>query len=138
MSLKILFTHSFFLRLDAKQLETAKPYPPLGTLYAMSWLRELGHEVELHDATFTTGPEAIREPLARLRPDLLCCGTTTSTGSPRCASPRCSGQRSPRCTSRRSRARGLSSAARMRPTTVSATSNKGPPRSSSAKGDHPG
>ncbi len=71
MSLKILFTHSFFLRLDSKQLETAKPYPPLGTLYAMSWLRELGHEVQLHDATFTAGPEAIREPLERLRPDLV-------------------------------------------------------------------
>ena len=47
MSLKVLFSHSFFLRLDAKQLATAKPYPPLGTLYAMAWLRELGHEVQV-------------------------------------------------------------------------------------------
>ena len=71
MSLKILFTHAFFLRLDAKQLATAKPYPPLGTLYAMAWLRELGHEVALHDSMFADGPEAIVPALEAHRPDVL-------------------------------------------------------------------
>ena len=38
----ILVGHSYFLRLDPKQLERAKPYPPLATLQVAATLRESG------------------------------------------------------------------------------------------------
>ena len=41
--LSILVGHSYFLRLDPKQLERAKPYPPLATLQVAALLREGGH-----------------------------------------------------------------------------------------------
>jgi radical SAM superfamily enzyme YgiQ (UPF0313 family) len=69
--MKILFTHSYFLRLDSKQWKTAKPYPPLGTLYAMAWLRQLGHDVALHDTMFADGPEDLLPALETHRPDIL-------------------------------------------------------------------
>jgi anaerobic magnesium-protoporphyrin IX monomethyl ester cyclase len=47
---RVLLGQSYYLRFDPK-LETAmQPYPPLGTLYAASWLRERGYDVSLFDA----------------------------------------------------------------------------------------
>ena len=46
----ILVGHSYFLRLDPKQLERAKPYPPLATLQVAAAMRESGHPVALFDA----------------------------------------------------------------------------------------
>ncbi len=69
--MKILFTHSYFLRLDHKQWQAAKPYPPLATLYAMAWLRQNGHDVALHDTMFTTGPDELQPALKDHRPDVL-------------------------------------------------------------------
>lgn len=71
MTARVLFTHSYFLKLDPKQLEVARPYPPLGTLYAMAWLRHHGHEVALHDTMFEEGPETFDAALDRHRPDLV-------------------------------------------------------------------
>lgn len=48
--LSILVGHSYFLRLDPKQLERAKPYPPLATLQVAAMLRESGHRVAFFDA----------------------------------------------------------------------------------------
>jgi radical SAM superfamily enzyme YgiQ (UPF0313 family) len=48
----ILFTHSYFLKLDPKQWKLRQPYAPLGTLYAASLLRENGFSVALHDTMF--------------------------------------------------------------------------------------
>ena len=45
--LSILLGHSYFLRLDPKQWQRAKPYPPLATLQVAARLRTLGHQVEL-------------------------------------------------------------------------------------------
>jgi radical SAM superfamily enzyme YgiQ (UPF0313 family) len=66
-----LFTHSYHLRLDPKQLRVAKPYPPLGTLIALAAVRARGHEVALHDAQFAAGAADLRAPLERFRPDVL-------------------------------------------------------------------
>jgi len=38
--LSILVCHSYFLRFDQKQLERAKPYPPLATLQVAAQLRQ--------------------------------------------------------------------------------------------------
>ena len=45
----VLLAHAFFLRNDPKQAEKMRPYPPLGTLYAASHLREHGHSIALFD-----------------------------------------------------------------------------------------
>ena len=39
---EILFTHSYFMRMDPKQWKTMQPYPPLATIYAAALLRENG------------------------------------------------------------------------------------------------
>jgi radical SAM superfamily enzyme YgiQ (UPF0313 family) len=55
----ILFTHSYFLKYDPKQLKVGQPYAPLGTLYAAAVMRENGYSVALHDVQFSNGPECI-------------------------------------------------------------------------------
>ena len=47
---QILLGQSYYLRFDPKLWEAMQPYPPLGTLYAASWLRQHGYEVALFDA----------------------------------------------------------------------------------------
>jgi anaerobic magnesium-protoporphyrin IX monomethyl ester cyclase len=46
----ILFGQSYYLRFDTKLWEAMQPYPPLGTLYAASYMREQGYSVGLFDA----------------------------------------------------------------------------------------
>jgi len=46
----ILFGQSYYLRFDPKLWEAMQPYPPLGTLYAASYVREHGYRVALFDA----------------------------------------------------------------------------------------
>jgi len=69
--LKVLFTHSYFLQFDPKQFETAQPYPPLGTLYAMAYLRDKGYEVKLHDTMFCSSASEIIPLLDEFKPDVL-------------------------------------------------------------------
>jgi len=47
---QILLGQSYFLRFDPKLWEAMQPYPPLGTLYAASYLRQYGYSVALFDA----------------------------------------------------------------------------------------
>src|SRR6266508_4858217 len=47
---QILLGQSYSLRFDPKLWEAMQPYPPLGTLYAASYLRQHGYEVALFDA----------------------------------------------------------------------------------------
>jgi len=47
---QILLGQSYFLRFDPKLWAAMQPYPPLGTLYAASYLRQHGYEVALFDA----------------------------------------------------------------------------------------
>jgi radical SAM superfamily enzyme YgiQ (UPF0313 family) len=69
--LSILLGHSYFLRLDQKQLQRAKPYPPLATLQVATVLRRLGHEVRLFDAMLAQGVTEYERELARVRPQLV-------------------------------------------------------------------
>jgi len=46
----VLIGQSYFLRFDPKLWEAMQPYPPLGSLYAASWLRARGHSVSFFDA----------------------------------------------------------------------------------------
>ncbi len=69
--LSILVCHSYFLRLDQKQIARAKPYPPLATLQVVSLLREAGHRVSFFDAMLADGIEEYHELLASESPQLV-------------------------------------------------------------------
>jgi anaerobic magnesium-protoporphyrin IX monomethyl ester cyclase len=69
--MRILFTHSYFLRFDAKQFKTAMPYPPLGTLYAAAYLRKHGYQVSLFDTMFAHTANDIKDTLDNYKPDVL-------------------------------------------------------------------
>ena len=47
---EVLIGQSYFLRFDPKLWGAMQPYPPLGSLYAASWLRAKGHSVAFFDA----------------------------------------------------------------------------------------
>jgi anaerobic magnesium-protoporphyrin IX monomethyl ester cyclase len=69
--LSILVGHSYFLRLDAKQAERAKPYPPLATLQVAASLRESGHVVALFDAMLAPDLADYRKKLATCAPEVV-------------------------------------------------------------------
>lgn len=69
--MKILFTHSYFLRFDSKQWKQQQPYSPLGTLQAAAVLREHGFTVFLHDVMFDKSANSIIIPLEKINPDVL-------------------------------------------------------------------
>jgi radical SAM superfamily enzyme YgiQ (UPF0313 family) len=68
--MKVLFTHSYFLRFDEKQFKQRKPYPPLATIQAAAYLRENGHEVSLFDTNFAHSAEEVI-PYLEEKPDVL-------------------------------------------------------------------
>ena len=53
----ILFGQSYYLRFDPKLWDAMQPYPPLGSLYAASFMREQGYAVRLFDAMLSDGPQ---------------------------------------------------------------------------------
>lgn len=67
----ILFSHSYFLRLDPKQWATGQPYAPLGTLHAAAFMRHNGYEVSLFDAMFAHQPEEVIAPLKKVQPQFF-------------------------------------------------------------------
>jgi anaerobic magnesium-protoporphyrin IX monomethyl ester cyclase len=69
--LSILVCHSYFLRFDQKQLERAKPYPPLATLQVAAQLRQAGHRVSLFDAMLAAGTEDYERQLEAASPQLV-------------------------------------------------------------------
>jgi anaerobic magnesium-protoporphyrin IX monomethyl ester cyclase len=69
--LRILVAHSWFLRLDQKQQERAKPYPPLATLHVAAIMRRAGHEVSVFDAMLADGVQDFAAQLQSAQPDLV-------------------------------------------------------------------
>ncbi len=69
--LSVLVTHSYFLRFDPKQVQRAKPYPPLATLQVAGMLRREGHQVALFDAMLADGLEDYDRRLQECAPQLL-------------------------------------------------------------------
>lgn len=69
--MKVLFTHSYFLHFDNKQLKTRRPFAPLATLYAAAVLREKGFEVKLADLQFAASADEIAQHLEAFQPDVL-------------------------------------------------------------------
>jgi anaerobic magnesium-protoporphyrin IX monomethyl ester cyclase len=69
--LSILVCHSYFLRLDQKQVARAKPYPPLATLQVVETLRREGHAVSFFDAMLADGMEEYDRLLKGHPPQLV-------------------------------------------------------------------
>src|SRR5258708_6897972 len=67
----ILFTHSYFLRFDPKQWALGQPYPPLGTLYAASLMRQNGYKVSLFDTMFSVDPIEAEAAIKEHDPDFF-------------------------------------------------------------------
>ena len=70
--MKLLFSHSYFLRFDPKQWATGQPYAPLGTMYAAALMREHGYEVSLFDTMFAHGPDEVSAHLENTQPAFFC------------------------------------------------------------------
>lgn len=71
MKSKILFSHSYYYKLDQKQWLTNSPFPPLGTIYACSFMREKDYEVSLFDVGLKESPDEIVEQLIQEKPKYL-------------------------------------------------------------------
>jgi anaerobic magnesium-protoporphyrin IX monomethyl ester cyclase len=66
---KVLFTHSYFYKLDPKQWKFQQPYPPLGTLQAAAVARQAGFNVSFFDNGLADGPEEVAAKCESDRPD---------------------------------------------------------------------
>src|SRR5258706_14708359 len=72
---QILLGQSYYLGFDPKLWEAMKPYPPLGTMYAASWLRQHGYEVALFDAMLAESEEEWSKALDEHKPQYaIICG----------------------------------------------------------------
>jgi anaerobic magnesium-protoporphyrin IX monomethyl ester cyclase len=67
----ILFSHSYYYKLDPKQWKNKTPFPPLGTLYAASLMRENGFNVDLFDTNLLADPSEIKPYLEFRKPKYL-------------------------------------------------------------------
>ena len=68
---KVLVTHSYFYKFDPKQWNTGQPYPPLGTLYACSYLKSKGLTVSFFDTNLADSTEEIIPLLESEKPHYL-------------------------------------------------------------------
>jgi anaerobic magnesium-protoporphyrin IX monomethyl ester cyclase len=66
---KVLFGQSYYLRFDPKLWDAMMPYPPLGTLYAASYIRAHGYDVSLFDAMLADSEQEWANSLDEHRPD---------------------------------------------------------------------
>lgn len=67
----ILFSHSYYYKLDPKQWKNKTPFPPLGTLYAAALMRQNGHDVRLFDTNLLDNPQSVAPLLDIQRPKYL-------------------------------------------------------------------
>ena len=65
---QILFGQSYYLRFDPKTHAAMRPYPPLGTLYAASVLRQRGYDLALFDAMLAQSEDEWAAALDQHRP----------------------------------------------------------------------
>ncbi len=65
---QVLFGQSYYLRFDPKLWDAMQPYPPLGTLYAASYIRERGYDVVLFDAMLADSEDEWAESLDQHQP----------------------------------------------------------------------
>ncbi|AUC77152.1 B12-binding domain-containing radical SAM protein [Olleya sp. Bg11-27] len=64
----VLLSHSYFYKFDQKQWDNKTPFPPLGTLYAASFLRENNYNVAVFDTNLIDNPESVLPLLKKEQP----------------------------------------------------------------------
>ncbi|MEZ0205393.1 radical SAM protein [Ideonella sp.] len=64
----VLVASAYYYRLDPKQWQAGKPYPPLGTLYAAGLVRSLGFQTQVFDAGLADSELAFLRRLEQERP----------------------------------------------------------------------
>lgn len=69
--LKVLLTNGYFYKYDQKQWGTGEPYPPLGTLYATSYLRQNNYDVSFYDSNLVDDHNAIHATIESSSPDIF-------------------------------------------------------------------
>ncbi len=69
--LDIVFSHSYYYKFDSKQWNNKTPYPPLGTLYAASLLRESSFKVGVFDTNLIDDPKLLKPFLLQKKPSLF-------------------------------------------------------------------
>jgi anaerobic magnesium-protoporphyrin IX monomethyl ester cyclase len=69
--MKVLFSNSYFYRLDEKQWKFKQPYPPLATILAASLLRDNGFEVSLFDTNLRHSPTELAPILDKEQPSVF-------------------------------------------------------------------
>lgn len=67
----VLFTHSYYYRLDPKQWKFRQPYPPLGTLQAAAVVRAAGYHVSLFDSNLRQQPDEFLQYLKQSPADYV-------------------------------------------------------------------
>ena len=65
---QVLFGQSYYLHFDPKLHAEMKPYPPLGSLYAASYIRTLGYEVAFFDAMLANSEDEWAGALDKFKP----------------------------------------------------------------------
>lgn len=69
-SLRVLVGQSFFLRLDPKNWQGGRAFPPLGSLIAAACVRDAGHDVHFFDAMLAESVDEWTSAMDRYRPDV--------------------------------------------------------------------
>lgn len=67
----IVFSHSYFYKLDPKQWSNKTPFPPLGTIYAASYLRENNYQVSLFDTNLLGSTDTLKPFLEKENPSFF-------------------------------------------------------------------
>lgn len=67
---EILFGQAYYLRFDPKLYAAMRPYPPLGTLYAASFIRARGYAIAVFDAMLAESERDWARALDQHRPRL--------------------------------------------------------------------
>jgi radical SAM superfamily enzyme YgiQ (UPF0313 family) len=67
----VLLTHSYHLYYDRKQTRKMQPYPPLGTLYAASLLRNAGLSVAVFDTMLNDPEDGFQSALKKHQPRIV-------------------------------------------------------------------
>jgi len=65
----VLITNSYFYKLDSKQWKFKQPYPPLGTLWAASVIRNQNFNVSFFDNSLRDHPQKITQKIKQEKPD---------------------------------------------------------------------
>ena len=71
MKCSVLFTHSYFYKLDPKQWRFKQPYPPLATLLAAAVIRDAGFTVSMFDTGLKDSPSEIISAIRNNKPEYL-------------------------------------------------------------------